>query len=169
VSDIYQPQDDEQPTLTLSFFDTFLGPRALISIPWQKSIPTMIPQFFDIHQPGDFFTYIYQKAVTFNRVFGVPREGERGGEVTFMMTALIPFSILIKNEIFLRYYPSFALLFDAWVDNFKEKYVRDQYNKLIVHGVRQWDTEKIKPVIATLQDYQSELEYVMQTFQKSWR
>lgn len=153
-----------QFAITLSYFDNAIGPRSILCVPWGDSKPTLVSQFFDFHISDDFFTHIFGGVVSFNRLFTISNENSRGGINTFMLTTVIPFSVLQHNEIFLRYYNSFAQLLDDWVNQFKNAFYPSHFGDIIMDGCLQFDEQKAKPLIALMDEFLNELEYIMASF-----
>lgn len=145
--------------LSLSFFDLILGPRQIAVLPWSniRNRNNFVSEFFDFHQPNDFFTHIYANYLSFNFLFEIPDpDNNRGGMRMLMLTASVPFA-LFKKRALLQYYGSIEELFRDWATDLQ----KTPNLSLLFQDGRYQPEREIQPLLLKLCAYMGELQFII--------
>ncbi len=127
----------------LSFFDAYNGPIVLSrdgenpnTSP--QTIDAEITRLMDMHKTGDFFVHYYQEYISLNYCFSVKDANARGGEHSFMISAIINSINLCKETIFAKIFAKLEDM-ELWLKNLGDSMirttlVRDLMEEKHIHG-----------------------------------
>ena len=151
--------EQDMVEITLSVFDLIIGPRVITGLPWYNEGRSnqFTAEYFDFHKPGDFFCHIYSNSLSFNRLFQINNpNNSRGGKRHFMLTAVIPFTLLKRKDI-LHYFPSLEQLFIDWERDLEKL---STLNQIIKDGKRESEMQ-LQPILYKLSNYLGELQFII--------